>query len=319
MRKILKQISCIAIAIAIGFFVGRMPTPKGMIKFELVNAFSNEGNAGADCVEPNDDERKAIELAVSTLEVTGKNRDILWLDIGARKFLSGGLFRHSIQKPQKICIESQIYQHVSDIITESKGFNRGRLVEYELELAAKFPKPSQYVVDAIANSAFEKTPQQSEIFTNKDIRPMARSVLAGFGDNAVKYSDRAFEEMSADDSMGTGAAQIAVATGHKDALAKVSEMMMKKINTVPENGLISWNDRNRLYELSYAILLAGKEAINYTAPIKALMKRKVQSWAPPFGMLELNPKRMCNILKKIEGEQSIQSYAYCTDKSSFEQ
>ncbi|UXN58098.1 hypothetical protein [Phyllobacterium zundukense] len=45
------------------------------------------------------------------------------------------------------------------------------------------------------------------------------------------------------------------------------------------------------------------------------MNMKVQSWAPPFGMIEHPPKRMCDLLTYIVGANSAddQAFPYCAD------
>jgi hypothetical protein len=61
---------------------------------------------------------------------------------------------------------------------------------------------------------------------------------------------------------------------------------------------------DRLYELAYAIAMGGRAAQAYAGPIYELLGRKVESWAPRFGMLELPPTRMCPVLEYIGGEEA---------------
>jgi hypothetical protein len=264
----------------------------------------------ANCVTANPQERKVFELAIATMEITAEAKNVLWLNIGAQQFLGGDLHR-SGPRPVQVCPPYDIYERASDIVTKSEGL-KGRLQEYQLKMAAKFPHWSQYIVDAVANSAFNEIPQESEVFKNEDIRPFARSVLAGFGTQASRYAAVSFEKMSADDSLGTGAAQVAAATGHPGALDRIQKMMENILSSIPENRVIPWNVRSRLYELSYAIYFSGDEAKKYSAPIQDLMRRKVENPAPPFGMLESSPKQMCEVLERIEGADSIKGYAYCS-------
>jgi len=119
--------------------------------------------------------------------------------------------------------------------------------------------------------------------------------------------------MSIQSAMGTGASQVAAAAGHPDALPRVAQMMEEAISAVPVNRAIPRDKRNRLYELAWAIYYSGDAGKRYTKPIHEIMHRKVESWAPPFGMVELSPKRLCEVLRRIEGDGSIQQYAFCTD------
>jgi hypothetical protein len=97
-------------------------------------------------------------------------------------------------------------------------------------------------------------------------------------------------------------------------------MMEEILKSIPQDRTIPRNTRNRLYELAYAIYFSGEDAKKHAAPIRELMTRRVQSWAPPFGMVDLYPKRMCEVLKRIEGPDSINEYRFCVDdRLPFEQ
>jgi hypothetical protein len=269
----------------------------------------------SNCVAASPEERKVFELAADTLDLVAEQKNILWLGIGAQKFLGSGLHLAGSAgsvRPVPICPPQDIYGRVSDTLTTSQGL-KGRLEEYQLRMVAKFPHRSEYIVDAVANSAFNEAPQESEFFKNQDIRPLARTVLAGFGKQALKYAAVAYDKMSPDDSLGTGAAQVAAATGYPGALDRIQKMMDDILSSVPDNRAVPWDARNRLYELAYAIYRGGDDAKQHTAPIRSLMKRKVESRAPPFGMVELSPGRMCDVLQRIEGAASSEEYQFCRD------
>jgi hypothetical protein len=116
------------------------------------------------------------------------------------------------------------------------------------------------------------------------------------------------------DPMGTGAAQVAVAGGHPQALQTVERLMTETLATLPKNRVVPWDTRNRLYEMAYALAFGGEQAKQYVAPLRDLMGRKVQSWAPPFGMVELPPRRMCRVLATIMEQPVIDpEFKYCAD------
>jgi hypothetical protein len=142
---------------------------------------------------------------------------------------------------------------------------------------------------------------------------LARATLASLGHAAARpYADQAFRLISGDDALGTGAAQVAVASGHPGALELVEKLMAEALASVPFGRAVPWHTRNRLYELAYALALGGDEARLHAVPLRQLMEREVQSWAPPFGMIELPPKRMCSVLAKIVSTAaSGQEPSYC--------
>ncbi len=284
-------------------------------QWELVEAFPKQL---PECLPPNDEEKEFYNLAVTILEKAGRTKKSNFsagsLEVGAEEFLSKGGYRTEDGKVIPICAPLKTYEHVDNILVSNNGLS-ARLEEYQLELVAKIPNPSPYIVESVANSAFNVTPQQSQYFKNRDIRPFARTVLASFGMKSSKYADIAYKQISTDNALGTGAAQIAVATGHPDALPKIEKLMNNLLESIPNDKVVPREIRNRLYELAYAIGFGKEKSKKYTAPIKNLMIRRVQSWAPPFGMLEFNPKRMCEVLKNIEGQESITTYSYCMDKN----
>lgn len=120
--------------------------------------------------------------------------------------------------------------------------------------------------------------------------------------------------------MGTGAAQIAVSGGNPKALQIVERLMVEKLATLPKEQAVPWDARNRLYEMAYALAYGGAQAREHIAPLQDLMSRKVQSWAPPFGMLELSPRRMCDVLAKIMQKSPTNlNFSYCSDSGPNEQ
>jgi hypothetical protein len=50
------------------------------------------------------------------------------------------------------------------------------------------------------------------------------------------------------------------------------------------------------------------------------MQRLVQSNAPPFGIVNLHPKRMCEVISRIYGDDKsvVGEFGYCADGSPFE-
>jgi hypothetical protein len=77
--------------------------------------------------------------------------------------------------------------------------------------------------------------------------------------------------------------------------------MEQLISAIPRDKLVPRLTRNRLYELAFALGMAGEGAQPYAAPFLELLDRRVESWAPPFGMIGLPPARMCPVAQRIGG------------------
>ena len=258
------------------------------------------------CVVPTERERALFTLAAIAIELVGAD-DINWMDIGAQKFLAGGQSRTVSDRRMAVCEPDEILKRVSEAFTARQGFGKGRLVEYQLSLASKLPNPSSHIVEAVGQSAFNPQVQPSDTFHFRDIRPFARSVLAVFGVQAKNYGAIAYDQMSMATPMGTGAAQVAAAVRHPNALPRIEQMMEEALTAVPADKAIPRNTRDRLYELAWALYFAGDEGKKYTTPIHKIMGRKVESWAPPFGMVESRPKRLCTFLSWLYGYEVIMS------------
>ena len=271
------------------------------------------------CLTPNFEELKLLNLALSAIEL-GHIQERNALDLGGRALLAEGISRHIKEDIYPVCIPSSLLQRAALVLEKRGGFgiNR-RLFDYELYLAAKFENPGDAIVFDVAQLAFATTPQQINTFVLEDIRPIARSVLGSYGRAASKYADLAFEQIEADTPMGTGAAQVATAGGHPQALQKVVALINELLNSVSPEKTISVYKRNRLYELAWAIAYAGDSGKPYIGEIHKIMNRRVESLAPPLGALVSHPKQLCKIFKYLRDEEGLNRYEYCTDDSSYDQ
>lgn len=249
------------------------------------------------CVEPTKEEEERYRLAVKILESKGRKHSSL--DLGAIKFLAHGVYRDNEDETHAVCAPEGIYQRVSLAIS-SRDLFYGRTQEHHLKLASKLENPPDNIVEIVAKTAFSPN---VHIDKNKDMRPLARSVLASFGSKAKKYSELAFKQMSSHDPMGTGAAQIAVATNHPKGLENIQRLMYEILETKkPINRL----ERQRFYELAYALLVAENSVVDYTAPIHEFMTRDFADWILP-------PKDMCRVLVTLNDmdRRVVSEYDYC--------
>lgn len=315
--KALRNLSLLAVisvaAYALGA-AGHAWTPKST-NYDLAEAIPPSALLAerlGSCIEPNERERALVKVAVDALAFSSAEAGSL--AIGAEKFLSGGLYRRGDLKSTPVCDLTEEYERAAHVIRNSDHFRSGRIVEYQLELIARLPDPNKDLAEVVAASAFNDTVQQSDRFPNRDIRPLARATLAGLGPLARPYANMAFEQITIEDSMGTGAAQVAVAGEHPTALQTIEKLMADKLATLPKDRAVPRDARNRLYEMAYALAFGGAQAKQHVAPLQDLMNRKVQSWAPPFGMIERPPRRMCRVLAAIMNVQiSDLEFGYCAD------
>lgn len=276
-------------------------------------------NLLATCEPPSERELKVLEAAADAIALDDEPISN-WLTIGAQKTLGNGLIRSRPKGSVLICTPASVMNRVGSLLKEPKGLGAGQLVEYQLQLAGKIPNPNEIVIEQVGNAAFNDSKQHSEDFPRQDIRPLGRSTLATFGKRAVAFRDVAMQQMSSETSLGTGAAQVAAAIGDPAALPRIIEMINVKVGKLPPDAVIPLDARDRLLELAWAIYFAGDAGRTASASIHGLMKRKVESRAPPFGIVELSPKRLCGVLELIEGPAATVPYPYCRDPSvPFEQ
>lgn len=289
------------------------------IKWRYANALLSTTRNPFDCISPNSKEKALLDISASAIEL-GDTAAPNSLDIGAQKLLGNGIYRDINKESFPICIPKDIVERVGLAFKTRGGFGKGRLVEYQIALASKLIHPDENIIADIAESAFARTPQQSEIFHDEDIRPYARTVLASFGHSSSQYASLAFQQIEADTPMGTGAAQIAAAAGHPNALPKVISLIDGIINNLDIDKPIPLAQRDRLYELAWAIAYSGEAGKAYVSSLNKIMSKRVESLAPPFGIVSAYPKQMCKVIKYIEGQETINKYAYCTnEKIPYEQ
>jgi hypothetical protein len=288
-------------------------------KWELADALPNR--APPTCVSADSRERSILNAAVTAIEASGEHLPNA-LDIGAQRLLSGHLFRTTVdgKRSEAVCVPAEILKKAAAALAARETWGKFRMVEYNLTLASRLPTRNARIVEAVGSQAFSAQVLPSDLFERRDIRPYARTVLASFGAESMKYRDAAYQQMSADTSMGTGAAQVAAAAGHPEALPRIERMMTDALASVSSGKAIPYDLRNRLYELAWAVAYSGEAGRAYAKPVHAVMQREVASWAPPFGMIELRPKRLCEVLALIEGSAALSNYPYCLDeKVPFEQ
>jgi hypothetical protein len=204
---------------------------------------------------PTQHQLKLADLAATVIETADDNSQSM--KIGAEQYLS-----------LQPCLGPDTLRRVQ-VAWESneKAFRKGRLVDYQLHLASRLPNPNDDIVRAIADSAFNAQPQSSQFLARWDIRPLARAILARhFGSRIREYGQRAYDEISSANSMGTGAAQVAAAAGYPGALPRIASVMDQIMAQYPQGGTTMPSERyKRLIELLWSFEVAGPAARDYLA------------------------------------------------------
>jgi len=309
MKRLIQVILLIGVGMALGAWLSSQGKKGRTPELEQARLLKNV----RPCAEPTAEESKTYSLAADMLEQNLRAKG-LWLDIGVEKFLAHGLYRETTEKGMSVlvCAPENIYSRAGRAITQRRGLN-AYIERYQLELAARIPDPSSYIVEKVGEIAFSQEPHVERVWPYRDIRPLARGVLANYGKHAIRYLDKARAEMSDHDSLGTSASQIAGAAGDDSDLSKVEVLMRQRLASAPPEHALSIDERNRLYELAYTFTYAGTRAAPYVGPVKALMTRKVKSNATMFGLVDLNPKQMCHVLEAVGDAKAISDYDYCQD------
>jgi hypothetical protein len=146
-----------------------------------------------------------------------------------------------------------------------------------------------------------------------DSRPLAMQLLADQGRFAWPWRRAAMARMEADSAIGTGAAQVAVASGAEAALPKLSQLMTNKLaesrrvrayTNGTEVPALAGRDANRLIELGYAMARGGQAAQPYAQPVVAILDQRIARPVPPFGLFATFPTEFCRIARSIGGHAS---------------
>lgn len=168
-----------------------------------------------------------------------------------------------------------------------------------LALAEQLGPAAPGIVKSVAATAFRDIPIEDPPWG--DIRPYARTVLAGFGSAARPWAAMAYGQISTKDALGGTAAQVSVGGGDPRALRRVRSLMANLLAATPANRPVPLTATERLYELAYALGMAGPGAQPYADPLIALLERNVETLAPPFGVIDVPPKEMCPVARHIGG------------------
>jgi len=207
---------------------------------------------------------------------------------------------HSARRGERgdVCPPTHLYADVASAAISAGMYDKPFLGTEPIALARRIGPESPRIVDAIIRTAFFSRPIVTS--TSPDLRGDARVLLADFCKLNPALTIPAFQDMSFKTRSGRAAARAAVACGNREALAVVSGWMQQLLDSA-RYGAIEQSKSIALFDLAYALEVAGVRAQPYAGPISALLDRKIQAWAPPFGMLDISPTSMCAIAGRIGG------------------
>ncbi len=314
-RRLLSLLLLISIGLALGYLIGRLDQPEQLEEAregeaDILLAFPDWRQAS--CVTATSEEREKLETAIKAVEVLG---DDAWsIRRGVMEFFSWGLRRKVGEERLPVCIPKGFYSRFADVIDAVSGWNH-RFDRLDLRLAARIGEARPRIVEGVAYVAFTQYRMIDDGVYQVSLKPFARTVLASLPSAAEAYAEQAFELIPQPGAMGTGAAQIAVAGGHPEAIGKTVELMRTYLSSAQESEPIPWPTKHRLYELAYALSLATRLDENEVQPVMDLMKRQVESHALQFGLVPLHPKRMCDVLSEFPAPYSkkVADFEYCRD------
>ena len=196
------------------------------------------------------------------------------------------------------CLSEEFKQQISNAAANAKVWDYGLAGRERLSLAQQLAGRDQAMVDDVARVAFALRPIEDGAST--DIRPEARSILASFGLRAATYKERALKLMNASDSLGTSAAQVAAASQDSIAVSAVADLLRGELKQATGKA-VPRVQAKRIVELAYAIGAAEEAERPYANLLIAVLNRDVESFAPPFGIIERPPTEICRALKRVGG------------------
>ena len=241
------------------------------------------------CVAPNDADRRKVELAL------GVARAVFG-------YFGTTEMRKEDSKYVRICPNDVAQDEFARLTSKTPywrvgGFPGDHDIDH-LRVARNVGPRLPEIVEIVAETAFAKNPIGDQSSLPRDIRPLARVILAEFGGAAMPWSDQAFETMGSGDELGTTAAQIAVVTHHPGALEKTAALLDDILKAYPRDPIPDYVWM-RFYELAFALAAAGPDAMPFIDPVVRMTCRTVDVWAPPFGWLSLSPNEMFDVLKIV--------------------
>lgn len=268
------------------------------------------------CTPPTESEAKQLELVLTVLDAFGHKDGSLSMVIGAQRFLSSGPSKGvGRDNFRRLCTPVGYFDRVAETMKRHDMW-RYRITDYQVDLARQIGEPRPEIIAVLSEWAFKEYGFGSSAFKNKDMRPIIRTALAEYGPAVSHLRDVAFPLISSADSLGTGAAQVAAAAGHPDALPVIVGLMEEIMDAEGGDGVISKQNGLRLQELVYAIAYAEEAGLDYLKQVQRFMNLKVEDSFPTLGSYEADPVGVCDALKRMgSGADELRnSFEYCKQR-----
>lgn len=247
------------------------------------------------CVAMTAEQRRRSEVVLSVLQTLPRHEQVYGGAIG----YFGNAQDLGTNAP--FCLDRQMEQSLVEATLHSRVWDYGMPGVSRLALARRLGPRAQPIIDDVAKAAFAPTPLADGAFS--DIRPMARSILASYGVAASPWREQALKAMTATDALGTSAAQVAGASRDPEAVNAVADLLRRSLVEYP-TGPIPNERAKRLVELAYAIGAAGEAGRPHLDLLSDLLERDVESFAPPFGMIERAPSEVCWAIDMVTGPEA---------------
>lgn len=228
---------------------------------------------------------------------------------GADWSIDEGL-RHS--PPLRRCPPApDLYARLAPILEQADWLTYQR-TDDELQLV-EHVAASPYLARRLAELAFGDASHTNVL--GYDDRPYFRMLLAYQGVHAKPWAPRAMREMDSGSKLGTSAAFLAVAIDPDRALPRVTAAMERLIADAsrrqvviddispPGNGF-TVRDGDRLYELAFALSMAGSKAEPYSRPLITLLDRRFGTGSH-FGLILIEPTELCAVARHIGGRAAV--------------
>jgi hypothetical protein len=261
-----------------------------------------EGDAIADappCTPVSDQQRPRVDAALRVLMEFHDYDDVY---DGAMMFFGR---RRSLEDQEPFCLDEALKRDITTATLAAKTWDRGLAGIAKLELARQLGPRDGRIVRYVAQTAFYGQPVADIGFS--DLRPQARSVLASFGVAAAPWREAALGSMDAKTSLGTTSAQVAAASRQPAAVTAVADLLAQELSRA--HGVIGREHAKRLVELAYGLGAAGEAARPHIKLLTRLLDRKVQSSAPPFGVIERSPSEVCRAIAWVGGPEADRTLA----------
>ena len=252
-----------------------------------------------ECRPPDELEQQRNQLALQLLATF--RPDDTWSQLRAsaiNQFVYGNPGRKG--EKEKVCPPTHLYTDVAKAAVSAGIFNADFLDREATALAHRIGPQDSRIFDAIIRTAFHSGAIRIGGDPERDVRTDARLALVDFCKTIPVPAWRALQQMSYETQSGRASARVAIACGSQEALPIVSGWMQQLLDSAGD-GTIDQYRTAALFDLAHALETAEAKAQPYSVPIANLLDREIQSAAPPFGMLDLSPTRLCVVARRIGG------------------